>query len=102
MAQALTDHGELREFVRTQLTMTADPTIADPFSEHPDRTRILQRAIRDAVALKSDSLPNEAVLSTLCDDLVGLGPLQPLMDDPSVSDVLVNRFDEVYVERSGR
>lgn len=102
MAQALTDHGELREFVRTQLTMTADPTIADPFSEHPDRTRILQRAIRDAVALKGEASPSEAVMSTLFDDLVGLGPLQPLMDDPTVSDILVNRFDEVYVERSGR
>ena len=36
------------------------------------------------------------------DDLVGLGPLQKYMDDPAVSDVLVNRWDEVYVERAGR
>src|SRR5207248_1456132 len=69
---------------------------------HPDRTGILHRAIREAVALKGEAAPSEAVLATLFDDLVGLGPLQPLMDDPTVSDILVNRFDQVYVERSGR
>ena len=93
---------ELREFVLAQLTMTADPEIANPFSEHPDRTRILQRAIRDAVALKGDGPPTDALVTSLFDDLVGLGPLQPLMDDPTVSDILVNRFDEVYIERAGR
>jgi len=102
MAHPVAAQADLHEFVRTQLTMTADPTIADPFSDHPDRTRILHRAIREAVALKGESAPSEAVLATLFDDLVGLGPLQPLMDDPTVSDILVNRFDQVYVERSGR
>ena len=38
----------------------------------------------------------------LMDELVGLGPLQKHMDDPTVSDILVNRWDEVYVERGGR
>ncbi|KKK62715.1 hypothetical protein LCGC14_3001550, partial [marine sediment metagenome] len=33
--------------------------------------------------------------------LVGLGPLEPLVADDTVSDVLVNSFDDVWVERSG-
>ncbi len=32
----------------------------------------------------------------------GFGPLEPLLKDPSVSDILVNRFDRVYVERAGK
>jgi len=32
----------------------------------------------------------------------GLGPLEPLLKDPTISDILVNRFDRVYVERSGK
>ena len=32
----------------------------------------------------------------------GAGPLEPLLMDPSISDILVNRFNQVYVERKGR
>src|SRR5262249_5713108 len=34
--------------------------------------------------------------------IFGLGPLEPLLRDPSISDILVNRFDKVYVERAGK
>ena len=35
-------------------------------------------------------------------ELFGLGPLEELLSDPSISDILVNRFDQVYIEREGR
>ncbi len=35
-------------------------------------------------------------------EIVGLGPLEPLLADPSVSDILVNSYKTVYVERKGR
>jgi pilus assembly protein CpaF len=38
----------------------------------------------------------------LTEETLGMGPLAPLMADPAVSDILVNGFDEVYVERFGR
>ena len=36
------------------------------------------------------------------DDAIGLGPLQRMLDDDSISEIMVNRFDQVYVERHGR
>jgi pilus assembly protein CpaF len=36
------------------------------------------------------------------DEVFGLGPLEPLLKDPGVSDILVNGYDSVYVERNGR
>jgi pilus assembly protein CpaF len=36
------------------------------------------------------------------DEVFGLGPLEPLLKEPSISDVLVNGFDKVYIERAGR
>jgi pilus assembly protein CpaF len=36
------------------------------------------------------------------DELLGYGPLEPLLCDPSISDILVNRFDQVFVERRGK
>jgi pilus assembly protein CpaF len=44
----------------------------------------------------------EALTEELIDEVLGLGPLEPLLADPSVADVLVNSHDNVYVERYGR
>jgi len=35
-------------------------------------------------------------------DVLGYGPLEPLLDDPTVTEIMVNRHDQLYVERNGR
>ncbi len=35
-------------------------------------------------------------------EILGLGPLEPLLMDPTISDILVNRYNQVYIERKGR
>ena len=44
----------------------------------------------------------ECMVSDVLHELFGLGPLEILLADASVSDILVNRFDQVYVERNGK
>jgi pilus assembly protein CpaF len=44
----------------------------------------------------------QRMLDELVNEVFGLGPLEPLMQDPTVSDILVNSSQEVYVERYGR
>lgn len=44
----------------------------------------------------------ERMLNDLFDEVFGLGPLEPLMRDDSISDILVNHEHEVYIERFGR
>jgi pilus assembly protein CpaF len=44
----------------------------------------------------------ETLYSELLDDVFGLGPLEPLLRDPSISDILVNTYKNVFVERSGQ
>jgi pilus assembly protein CpaF len=44
----------------------------------------------------------ERLSREILDEIFGLGPLEPLLKDPSISDILVNRFDKVYVERGGK
>jgi pilus assembly protein CpaF len=44
----------------------------------------------------------ELLTDELIDEVLGLGPLEPLLADPSVSDILVNSFRNVYVERYGK
>ena len=61
--------------------------------------------IRNSV--NSEAVPlsfaeRERLAREILDEIFGLGPLEPLLKDPSISDILVNRFDRVYVERSGK
>src|ERR1700731_2816985 len=43
----------------------------------------------------------ERLAQEVLDEVFGLGPLEPLLNDPSVSDILVNTYRHVYVERNG-
>jgi Flp pilus assembly protein, ATPase CpaF len=42
------------------------------------------------------------VISEVLDDVLGLGPITPLLEDDSVTEIMVNGPDKVYVERNGR
>jgi pilus assembly protein CpaF len=44
----------------------------------------------------------ETLFAEVVDDVFGLGPLEPLLRDPAVSDILVNTFQSVFVERKGK
>jgi pilus assembly protein CpaF len=43
----------------------------------------------------------EAIIVDVLNELFGLGPLEALLVDPDVSDILVNRFDQIYIEKNG-
>ena len=44
----------------------------------------------------------ERLIEEILDEVFGLGPLEALLKDPSISDIMVNGFDNVYIERGGR
>ena len=61
--------------------------------------------IRNSV--NSEAVPlsfaeRERLAREILDEIFGLGPLEPLLKDPTISDILVNRSDRVYVERAGK
>jgi len=59
----------------------------------------------ELIAVSGASLDDAArrrLASELVDDVVGLGPLEPLLADHSIDEIMVNGHQEVYVERSGR
>jgi pilus assembly protein CpaF len=61
---------------------------------------LLQQIVaRQSVQLTDQQ--RERFVTAIVDEIVGLGPLQPLLADPTVSDILVNGPGSVYVERSG-
>jgi pilus assembly protein CpaF len=55
---------------------------------------------KEAFALNYDE--REKLAQQVLDEIFGLGPLEPLMQDEDISDILVNTFDQVYVEKHGK
>ncbi|MGQ0848732.1 MAG: CpaF family protein [Actinomycetota bacterium] len=69
-------------------------------SDVPFDRKHLRPAVRRLAAHEAP-LAGEALIDQVVDSLVGLGPLEALLRDPAVSDVLVNGPDDVFVERAG-
>jgi len=64
------------------------------------REVITELLVEEQYALNLDE--REELTRQVLDDIFGLGPLEPLMRDPETSDVLVNTYDRVFVERHGK
>jgi pilus assembly protein CpaF len=47
------------------------------------------------------ALDKQQVIDEVLDEVFGLGPLEPLLADPTISDILVNSYKQVYIERKG-
>ncbi|HMD72139.1 MAG TPA: CpaF family protein [Bryobacteraceae bacterium] len=52
-------------------------------------------------ALPMTVAEREKLIEEILDEVFGLGPLEPLLKDPTISDIMVNGFDNVYIERAG-
>src|SRR5258705_7889579 len=63
---------------------------------------ILIRPSVNSEAVPLSFAERERLAREILDEIFGLGPLEPLLKDPSISDILVNRFDRVYIERGGK
>src|SRR5437868_12284462 len=61
----------------------------------------LVQSIVSESKLPLSAVEKEKIQSDLLDEVFGLGPLEALLRDPKVSDILVNSKDVVYVERGG-
>src|SRR3972149_8762418 len=70
----------------------------------PDKRRqAVQEAVRALLARESlNALVRDAVAARVVDEVVGFGPIEPLLHDNSVSEVMVNTPEEVYFERDGK
>jgi pilus assembly protein CpaF len=65
----------------------------------------VRKVVQDLITQESVPLnfeERETVVIQVLDEIFGLGPLEPLIKDPEVSDILVNTYKQVYIERHGR
>ncbi|HEY7615287.1 MAG TPA: CpaF family protein [Terriglobales bacterium] len=67
-----------------------------------DEVLLLVRTTINSEAVPLSFAERERLAREILDEIFGLGPLEQLLKDPTISDILVNRFDRVYVERAGK
>lgn len=73
--------------------------------QKPDLEVQIQKAIEILANNYSRPIPSvvrNGLVKNLIDELVGLGPLQPLIEDDSISDIMVNGCNHIFFERSGK
>ncbi|MEM6664163.1 MAG: CpaF family protein [Pseudomonadota bacterium] len=94
----------LRVDLHRKLLEELNLSAIDKVSEAELKAEISQ-VVREEMA-ESDLVLSRTELDKLCDELIdevtGLGPLEPLLKDPDVTDILVNTHEQCYVERNGK
>ena len=84
--------------IRAEVAVGIDPAgLLATYADTPRRA-ILRERVRAAARVPVA----EKELDAICAELFGFGPLQPLLDDPEVTDVLVNGPQDIFCERAGR
>ncbi|MDE2387808.1 MAG: CpaF family protein [Betaproteobacteria bacterium] len=121
--------GESNTAAPEQLLVVEDNSILEKSSYHELKSRIHQklldrvdlsvmeklppdRLLNELKALVEQLLSEEKIpinliergslVSDIQHEILGLGPLEPLLADPAISDILVNTYNQVYVERRGK
>lgn len=72
--------------------------------DRDEAERVIREVTQELLAHENFPLnggERDALVGQVLDEIFGLGPLEPLMEDPEITDILVNSYDQVYVEKQG-
>src|SRR5580692_6850503 len=95
---------EIKSKIHHKLLNSLNPEQLRTLNKESVRTQIglvVERLVADE-GIPMTLAERERVIEEILDEVFGLGPLEPLLKDPSISDIMVNGFESVYVERAGR
>ena len=95
---------EWREKIYQQLLKVMDLSLLDTLelADAGRQIREISQRLLDEYSAPVSASSRQLIIKQITDEVLGLGPLEPLLGDSSVSDILVNGFDSVYVERFGK
>jgi len=92
------------EFIRDQVLMRIEPGVAVRMTQDEliTRTDQLVAEIANERRVLLNQHEQRALAQEIVDDMIALGPLEPLLNDPTVADILVNGPHKIFVERRGK
>lgn len=98
---------EWRKRIHARLLETMDLRRHDVSSMSDAQLRgetegLIRQILQEMAAQLPRELDRELLCRQVLDEAVGLGPLEELLANDSISEIMVNRFDEIFVEQGGR
>src|SRR5437899_9521890 len=96
--------GELKERIRAVLMTRIDPSVAGSIPRARLRGEVAQLVSEIATEDRAqlNKIEEATLAADLSDDMIGLGPLEPFLDDDEITDILANGPFDVYIERRGK
>jgi pilus assembly protein CpaF len=95
---------EIKAAVHLGLIKRLDLEKISQMHENPASQQQLAAVIQQLISEQNiplSTMERERLAQEVLDEVFGLGPLEPLLQDPTVNDILVNTYNAVYVERRG-
>lgn len=104
MSPADKAYQELKMRVHHKLLERMDLTVMEtmPLDELKRQLKGLVERLIAEETVPINALESERLVEDIQHEVLGLGPIEPLFADPTISDILVNTYRQVYVERHGR
>jgi len=98
---AIPDYNKLREYLIATVTQDYGGTDLTP----EKRRLIIEERLKEALARTKLTFSEQIkvhLIRDILDEITGYGPIQPLLDDPNVTEIMVNGPKKVYIEIKGR
>ena len=96
---------ELKTAVHTELLKQLGPQLYETDVDLEELAAKVRQTLKEALSAQDRPLSaadRNQVTKEITDDILGYGPIEPFLNDPEVTEVMVNGFDQIYVEKKGR
>src|SRR6478752_10005833 len=96
-------HTDLKVELHQRLLDVINLQALDKMSRHQIEAEVGD-IVYEELSKQNQALNNverKALVSDVLDELLGLGPIEPLLKDPTITDILINGYNQVFVERYG-
>lgn len=95
------DLAKLKSHLINTITRHLESNPPPPREHRRMVTQYLEQAYQ-STKLKLSGTIRDQLFHEILDEMLGFGPLQPLLDDPDISEIMVNSASKVYIEKKGK
>ncbi|MFT5653125.1 MAG: pilus assembly protein CpaF, partial [Psychromonas sp.] len=95
---------QIKQETFAKLLKMLDLSVLETLDDKNARAQITEicHQLLNEITRPLNLLSRQKIIKLIIDEVLGLGPLEALLADPSISDILVNNFDNIFVERFGK
>jgi pilus assembly protein CpaF len=95
----------VKERVHQGLIESLGPQLYDPHLQQRELEQRVRLTLQEVLETENTPLSNAdrtRITQEVADEILGHGPIEPLLRDPSITEVMVNGADQIYIERDGK